>query len=103
MSPEVSERAFEAAIECGLLQYRPDACAGDATMLSEASPPYGGRPPGGYRQRAPGDYDRALCLLPHDVLDFVLATQPRKWMRLEKHHGATMRWTCCGTASRTPA
>jgi len=28
MSPDVSERAFEAASECALLQYGPDACAG---------------------------------------------------------------------------
>ena len=30
MSPEVSERSFEEAIECGLLQDGPDACIGDA-------------------------------------------------------------------------
>jgi len=29
--------------------------------------------PGGYRKRKPEDYDRALCLVPRDVLDFVLA------------------------------
>ncbi|NWF56356.1 MAG: IS200/IS605 family transposase [Syntrophaceae bacterium] len=27
MSPEISERSFEEAIDCGLLQYGPDACA----------------------------------------------------------------------------
>ena len=39
MSPEVSERSFEEAIECGLLQYGPDACAGDATAVRETAPP----------------------------------------------------------------
>ena len=36
MSPEISERSFEEAIECGLLQYGPDACVGDATAVREA-------------------------------------------------------------------
>jgi len=87
MSPEISERAFESAIECALLQYGPDACAGDATAVRETSPPYGDTPPGGYRKRKPEDYDRALCLLPRDAVDFVLATQPKEWKKLEQHHG----------------
>ena len=64
MSPEISERAFEEAIECALLQYGPDACTGDATAVRETSLPYGENPPGGYRRRRPEDYDRGLCLLP---------------------------------------
>ncbi len=91
MSPEISERAFEEAIECGLLQYGPDACAGDATAVRETQPPYGENPPGGYRKRRPEDYDRALCLLPRDAVDFVLATQPKEWKRLEQHHGTAVR------------
>jgi len=91
VSPEISERAFEAAIECGLLQYGPDACVGDATAIRETSPPYGESPPGGYRKRKPEDYDRALCLLPRDFVDFVLATQPREWKKLEQPHGAAVR------------
>jgi type I restriction enzyme R subunit len=47
--------------------------------------------PGGYRRRTPGDYDRALCLLPHDVVDFILATQPKEWQKLTQHHGAAAR------------
>ena len=91
MSPEISERAFEEAIECGLLQYGPDACAGEANTAREASPPFGEMPPGGYRKRSPGDYDRTLCLLPRDVVDFVLATQPKEWKKLEQHHGAAVK------------
>lgn len=91
MSPEISERAFEEAIECGLLQHGPDACAGDATAVREMPPPYGDTPPGGYRRRRPEDYDRALCLLPRDALDFVLATQPKEWKKLEQHHGTAVR------------
>ncbi len=69
MRPEISERSFEEAIECGLLQHGPDAC--------EEAPPFGDTPPGGYRKRRPEDYDRALCLLTRDVVDFVLAAQPK--------------------------
>ncbi|OGK85709.1 MAG: hypothetical protein A2X53_03345 [Candidatus Rokubacteria bacterium GWA2_70_23] len=87
----VSERSFEEAIECGLLQHGPDACAGDASAVRETSPPWGDTPPGGYRKRRPEDYDRTLCLLPHDVVDFVLATQPREWQKLAQHHGAAVK------------
>jgi D-3-phosphoglycerate dehydrogenase len=33
VSPGISERSFEEAIECALLRYGPDACAGDATAV----------------------------------------------------------------------
>ncbi len=91
MSPEISERAFEEAVECGLLQHGPDACPGDASAVRETPLPYGESPPGGYRKRHRDDYDRALCLLPRDVTDFVLATQPREWKKLEQHHGTAVR------------
>jgi hypothetical protein len=47
MNLEISERAFEDAIECGLLQYGPDACAGDVTSVREAMPPFGDNAAGG--------------------------------------------------------
>lgn len=57
MNPDISERAFESAIECGLLRYGPDlpaasaaqagACAGVATAARETASPYGENPPGG--------------------------------------------------------
>ena len=59
--------------------------------MRETPPPYGEHPSGGYRRRDPSDYDRALCLLLCDVVDFVLATQPREWKRLAQHHGAAVR------------
>ena len=55
MSPEISERAFEEAIECGLLQYGPNTRTGEApvpqgatrlrkaTARSRRSPPSGRR------------------------------------------------------------
>jgi type I restriction enzyme R subunit len=91
MSPEIAERAFEEAIECGLLEYGPDSCAGEVNAVRETSPPYGDMPPGGYRKRKPEDYDRALCLLPREVVDFVLATQPKEWKKLEQHYGTAVK------------
>jgi type I restriction enzyme R subunit len=91
MSPEISERSFEEAIECALLQFGPDTCVGDPTAVREPLAPYGEAPPGGYRKRLPGDYDRALCLLSRDVVDFILATQPKEWQKLAQHHGAAVR------------
>jgi type I restriction enzyme R subunit len=91
MSPEISERSFEEAIECALLQLGPDACPTDTGLVLEKSPAYSDTPPGGYRKRRPEEYDCALCLLPRDVADFVLATQPKEWKRLEQHHGSAVR------------
>ena len=39
MSPDVSERAFEKAIECALLRNGPDAGPGDGTAVQESPPP----------------------------------------------------------------
>jgi type I restriction enzyme R subunit len=86
MSPEISEYAFEEAIERALLQFGPDAYADDETAR-ELQLPYGDYPPGGYHKRKSDEYDRALGLLPRDVVDFVLATQPKQWKKLGQHHG----------------
>jgi len=91
MSPVISERSFEEAIERALLRGGPDAAPnGDAPAVREATPEFGETPPGGYHRRRPEDYDRTLCLIPRDVLDFVLATQPKEWNRLAQHHGASV-------------
>ena len=93
MSARVSERAFEEAIEAALLRHGPDAVPDTPDKIAEDPPPYGdpGMRPGGYHKRRPEDYDRALCLLPADVLDFVLATQPKQWRRLSQHHGSEVQ------------
>lgn len=91
MTNRVSEGAFEDAIEAVLLRYGPDALPGDVPGLAEQPVPFGENPPGGYLRRRPEDYDRALCLVTRDVLDFVLATQPKEWARLQQHHGAAVR------------
>jgi len=96
MTPDVSERAFEDAIECGLLAYGPDACPGDpagqpdrsaGTPVAEPAAPYGDVESGGYFRRESADYDADLCLIPEDVVAFIQATQPETWDRLKQHHG----------------
>jgi type I restriction enzyme R subunit len=89
--PDISEISFEKAIECGLLRYGPDACAGEAAGVRETAPPYGESPPGGYRKRPPEEYDQSLCLIPRDVIDFIIATQPKEWERLKQHYGSSVK------------
>ena len=72
MTLQISERAFEEEIECALLRHGPDACPDDAAAVRESGPEFGDEPPpGGYLRRRPEDYDRALCLIPTDVVDFL--------------------------------
>ena len=94
MSARVSELAFEDAIEATLLRHGPDESPDTPPRdAADEIPPYGepGMRPGGYHKRRPEDYDRTLCLLPTDVLDFVVATQPKQWQRLSQHHGAEVK------------
>ena len=101
MTPDISERAFEKAIECALLRHGPDACPDDAVEVRESAPEFGDEPnPGGYLRRRPEDYDRGLCLIPADVVDFLLATQPKVWEKLRQHHGADVKPRFLGRLSR---
>ena len=101
MSPEISERAFEEAIECALLRHGPNACPGDSTAVQESALAYGDEPVlGGYHKRRPGDYDRSLCLIPADVVDFLLAAQPKEWEKLTQHYGADVKPRFLGRLSR---
>ena len=90
MTPDLREKAFEDAIEATLLAGGP---AGPET--EEIVEPvvelgwaerFGTGVPGGYRRRTSKEYDKALCLLPRDVIAFVRATQPEEWERLREHH-----------------
>ncbi|HEU5439301.1 MAG TPA: type I restriction endonuclease [Ktedonobacterales bacterium] len=84
---DISERDFEATIERALLSGGPDSAA-ESGLVRDARAAYGAYPSGGYRKRSPDDYDRALCLIPRDVLDFVYATQPKEWEKFAAQHGA---------------
>ncbi len=101
MTVQVSEQKFEVAIECALLQHGPDACPDDVFAVQKTPPPYGEDPlPGGYRKRLPKEYDRGLCLIPRDVVDFIFATQPKEWKKLRQHHGAQVKERFLGRLSR---
>jgi type I restriction enzyme R subunit len=93
MIPEVSERSFEEEIERALLEHGPDAHLGTtpASEVREAIVLLDESPPGGYLKRSPREYDHELCLIPRDVLDFILATQPKEWERLKEHYGAEVK------------
>lgn len=95
MIPEVSERSFEEEIERALLEYGPDAyldtAPGAIREVREPSVPFGENPPGGYLKRSPQQYDRNLCLIPRDVVDFLLATQPKEWGKLAEHYGSEVK------------
>ena len=100
MSPKISERAFEDAIECALLRHGPDAYPEDLATVWGAGPGFGDEPIGGYHKRRPEDFDRGRCLIPADVVDFLLATQPKEWERLRQHHGADVKPRFLGRLSR---
>ena len=54
MSKTISEQALETAITADLLR-------------------------GHYVQRPPSAFDKALCLDPGPLIDFIQATQPKEW------------------------
>ncbi len=91
----ISERSLEETIERSLLAGGPDALPVSGPAGAAEAPPDYGEPwpaaPGGYRLRRPEAYDRALCLIPQDAVDFVVATQPKMWQRLQEHHGAEIK------------
>lgn len=85
MTREISEAALEEAIEAALVQGERSG------TVAEPLVGYGGEIPGGYHRREPREYDRSLCLLPGDVLDFILITQPAEWKKLQQHHGEDVK------------
>jgi len=88
---DITERAFEAAIEAALLVGGPDApAAGD--RVGDLETPYA-EATTAYRRRRPDQYDRALCLDPDLLIAYVQATQPDEWQRLKEQYGDRTRPT----------
>ncbi|MBE0544129.1 MAG: type I restriction endonuclease subunit R [Verrucomicrobia bacterium] len=83
---DTSEKNFEASIEAGLLRDPLSSGPQDVSALADAST--GAYLSGGFRRRETTDYDRELCLIPKDVLDFIYATQPKEWQKMTTQHGA---------------
>jgi len=88
VNPQVSEKRFEESIEEALAGPPTPGGPPEPGRLGDPRDPYGTVRARGYRRRAPEDYDRRLCLIQRDVVDFVQATQPKTWLRLAEHHGA---------------
>ncbi len=84
---DISEKNFEQTIEMVLIGEAVHESLGGASPGRESSAAYGIMPAGGYRKRAPEDYDKRLCLIAADVLDFIYATQPKEWDKFKKQHG----------------
>lgn len=82
--PDISEKNFEAIIESLLLAGGPNDPE-SSRSLRERSVVEGVYVPGGYHKRAPESYDKSLCLIPKDILDFILITQPKEWDKLKKN------------------
>ena len=91
MSPEIAEKAFERAIEQGLLKNGPDDPDPSTSLIGEKDLEFSEFVPGGYRKRLQNDYDRALCLIPRDVVDFIYATQPEEWQKLKDYYGPDVK------------
>ena len=98
---DTSEKNFEETIERVLLSKPKQDVSASALAnpagLRQPEPLYGAATSnlvaddveaGGYQKRKSEEYDRALCLIPGDVLDFVYATQPKEWEKFKKQHGA---------------
>ena len=88
----ISERSLEETIERTLLASGPDAYPVDISPLIDSEPPEAfDFIPGGYHKRASDEYDTAHCLIPRDVIDFIVATQPATWNRLSEHYGSDVQ------------
>ena len=87
--PEIKERAFDDAIVSVLVSGLPDGAS--SGRAGEPWRGYGEFIPGGYRLGKSEEYDRSLCLVPEDVYDFILATQPKGWGRLKEHYGEDVK------------
>ncbi len=81
MSQQIREKYFETDLEATLLQER-DLAPERSTEPFRAYEVAG--QPGGFQRRTTQDYDRALCLLPAELLNFIRATQPAEWRKFQK-------------------
>lgn len=83
---EISEKNLEDTIEALLHAGGPDSPIQGEKSIRESSTFPGIYLPGGFRKRFPEDYDRSLCLIPKEVIDFVYITQPKEWEKLKKSY-----------------
>ena len=80
---EISEKSFEQTIDDSLIGSSSQVFTPSELIVGEPPAPYGEGVPGGYHKRQREEYDRSLCFIPKDVVDFILATQPKEWAKLK--------------------
>src|SRR5690242_20230739 len=86
MTPtDIRERKFEEEIESVLMGTRtfPGVAEKPGENYSTYSLEFNS---GGYNKRTSDQYDKALCLIPQDAVDFVIVTQPKEWEKLKAQH-----------------
>ena len=98
---DISEKNLEDTIEQVLLSSpSPPAVQSTPQGIHLPSPLYGpgtsnltsdNVAPGGYCKHVSEEYDKALCLIPEDVLNFIYATQPKEWDKFKKQHEGDAR------------
>src|SRR5436305_3390200 len=98
---DISEKNLEDTIEEVLLSYEIVGPPDDPNLLLHQPPPLYGPAtskltpdnvkPGGYHKHISEDYDKSLCLIPEDVLNFIYATQPKEWEKFKKQHEVDAR------------
>ena len=90
MGVNTSEGNFEAIIEAFLATGAYPEGA-DFSMAHEEGATYWSGEFSKYRIRTDQEYDRALCLDPEVVLDFIRASQIKTWEKLKEQHGPHIR------------
>jgi type I restriction enzyme, R subunit len=97
---DISEKNLEETIEQVLLSSASPPVQSTPQGIHLPSPLYGpgtsnltpdNVAPGGYSKHTSEEYDKALCLIPEDVLNFVYATQPKEWDKFKKQHEGDAR------------
>ena len=92
MTPENSERAFEDAIECALLDYGPEACP-DAMRPRCASrrPPMATTSPVATANARPATTTSGFASSRRTSSTSSSLPSPKEWEKLEQHHGADLQ------------
>ncbi|MGI9060144.1 MAG: type I restriction endonuclease subunit R [Ktedonobacteraceae bacterium] len=98
---DTSEKNLEETIEQVLLSNEKSASPDSPeSAVHQSRPLYGTATsnlaqddvaPGSYHKRTSNDYDRAYCLIPEDVLNFIYATQPKEWEKFKRQYEADAR------------
>jgi type I restriction enzyme R subunit len=84
MSQQIREKYLEKDIEQALLQEVEER---DGRVGEEEVEYTVAGQPGGYKKRTTEEYNKKLCLIPEDLLNFIKATQPKQWKKLKKLEG----------------